>query len=239
MAERVVEERSGAAAGTGRGCGLGCGRGVRARDRGLRHAVAGLGGRLAGRRRSGLGGVVPGFVAGRLIVGRDLVARRRLIAGRRGIGVVVAGRWCDDIVAAVTGRDRVAGRRRDGRAVLAGRHDCRAGLVGVLGKRVVLHRGRAGGGACRGGGHGDGRARAHGDRRGRAGLAAVAGGGLRHRLRGPDGAGPLDGGLDLGNAQRLLGLCHHARLELLRALGRAARPIAQALELARLGEVEQ
>ena len=70
-------------------------------------------------------------------------------------------------------------------------------------------------------------------------LAAVAGRGLGDRLRRTDGAGPLDGRLD-ARAPRsaLLGLGHDARLDLLRALGRAARPIAQALELARLGEVE-
>jgi hypothetical protein len=61
----------------------------------------------------------------------------------------------------------------------------------------------------------------------RAAAAATATAGRRHRRAG------------LGLAERLFGLGDHASLELLGALGRTAGPVAQALELSRLGEVEQ
>ena len=100
--------------------------------------------------------------------------------------------------------------------------------------RRLLGRDRGFGARGRGG-HGDGRARADRDRRGRAGAAAVAARG-GDGLRRADGGGALDGGLGL--AQPLLRVRNGKRLDLAGALGRTAGPIAQALELARLGEVE-
>ena len=121
------------------------------------------------------------------------------------------------------------------RRLIVARHHARA--LSVRGRPFAVgapgHDGRLDGrlpglGARRGGGDRDRGTRAHRDRRGRCDLAAVtARGGGRHRRAG------------LGLAQRLLGLGDHARLELLGALGRTAGPVAQALELSRLGEVEQ
>ena len=133
-------------------------------------------------------------------------------------------------------------RRRLGRSTgVDGRGGRDLGLVGLVlvGRRNLGGGGRLGhdGGlrARRGGRYRDRGARADRDRRGRAGRLAVAAR-RAHGLRGPDRAGALRRGG--GPGERRLGVRHGLRLDLARALGSAPRPIAQPLELARLGEVE-
>ena len=186
----------------------------------------------------------------RLRVGPRRMTDRRLLRGGRGRGGSAPARRSAPERRSGPARRSCAWARRPGgrpprRAAVGGRHGGR----GARGGSRSARRGRRGGAGRRGG---DGGGPAGASAAARPGRPRAAAGALRHctgrcarwrrSARRPDApvpAGTARAGCGTGRAGARGRARAHALLELGGALGGAAGPLAQALELARLGEDEQ